>query len=353
MQFKSGQLKKNFHLPVADRPMPFPNLNLIGESPSFQLILQLIEKISQCEAPVLILGETGTGKEIVARAVHYLGNRQEFPFIPVNCGAIPDNLIENELFGHAQGAFTDAKESQSGLINQAHRGTLFLDEVDSLSQKAQVTLLRFLQDQKYRPLGNKTLLQGNVRIIAASNRDLHQLVEQGVFRHDLLFRLDIMDMVLPPLRKRKEDLAILGKHFLASYSKLYNKPERDIHPEALKWMQAYLWPGNVRELENLLHRAFLLSDDTLIRLPDLKRVPMNKENESLSTLTTDSNSSWNFNKAKSQVVKNFENQFLKRLMIKTQGNVSEAAKISGKERRSLGKLLKKYGIETNRYRNSA
>ena len=359
MQKESGLSRKNSFSLVTGDPLlsqPRTDLNLIGHSSSFQKVLHLIERISRCEAPVLILGETGTGKEMAARAIHYLGNRREFPFVPVNCGAIPDNLVENELFGHVQGAFTDARDSQRGLIHQAHGGTLFLDEVDTLSSKAQVALLRFLQDQKYRALGSKTLLQGDVRIIAASNQDLHQLAEQGAFRHDLMFRLDIMDIVLPPLRERVEDLEALGKHFLGSYSKAYNQPDRDIHPETLQWMRSYHWPGNIRELENVLHRAFLLSDEKLIKITHSDRFQTQNvdiENNDCTDNIGTSNNLWNFKKAKSQMVQNFETQFLIRLMVKTHGNVSEAAKISGKERRSLGKLLKKYGIETNRYRNGA
>lgn len=323
------------------------DLNLIGSSPSFLQVLNLIKKIALCDAPVLILGETGTGKEVAARAIHYLGERRDFPFIPINCGAIPDNLVENELFGHAKGAFTDAGNAQTGLIAQAQGGTLFLDEVDTLSPKAQVSLLRFLQDNRYRPLGSQSFLDANVRVIAASNRDLHQMVDQGMFRLDLMFRLNIMDVILPPLRDRIEDIEILGNLFLVRYSAKYNQPMRNIDPETLKRMRAYHWPGNVRELENILHKAFLLSDDRLIRLPDFeakhadRNVGFNDHHHPPAQ--------WNFKEAKTQVLGSFEKQFLKKLMVETHGNISEASIICGKERSALGKLLKKYAIDKNLY----
>lgn len=338
-------LPNSFSDPV--RYNPFSRLNLIGQSPSFLNVLEVIKKIAQCDAPVLVLGETGTGKENVARAIHYLGERQDFPFIPINCGAIPDNLVESELFGHVKGAFTDAQNNQIGLIAQAERGTIFLDEVDTLSQKAQVTLLRFLQDQKHRPIGGKTLQKSDIRIIAACNRNLKILADQGSFRHDLMFRLNVLDITLPPLRKRTDDIEVLGLHFLERYGIKYRKPGRRLHCDTLKWMKSYDWPGNVRELENFLHRSFLLSDENLIRHTDYEE-PSSFETPKNFDLGN-SSIQWDFKRAKCQVVDEFEEQFLIRLMEKSKGNVTQASQISGKERRALGKLLKKHGINKNHY----
>src|SRR4029077_10830352 len=187
---------------------------MIGNSPALLAALGLIDKIARCDAPVIIEGETGTGKELAARAIHYWGKRSVRPFIPVNCGAIPDALIENELFGHRPGAYTDARGEYTGLIAHAQHGTLFLDEVDTLTPRAQVTLLRFLQDQQYRPLGGGAACSADVRIIAASNGDLAKLTEGGLFRLDLLFRLQILELRLPPLRERPGDVTLLASHFL-------------------------------------------------------------------------------------------------------------------------------------------
>ncbi|MGP0628529.1 sigma-54 interaction domain-containing protein [Nitrospina sp. 32_T5] len=326
---------------------PLDEIGLIGHSREFQHVRDLIQKLSQFDAPLLVLGETGTGKERAARAIHYLGTRQNYPFIPVNCGALPDTLVENELFGHASGAFTDAKGDQSGLIAQAEGGTLFLDEVDTLSPRAQVTLLRFLQDQNYRPLGGKKFIRADVRVMAASNRDLHALVRKGSFRQDLLFRLDILDLVLPPLRQREHDIETLSLHFLERYRTRYNLPTRSLHPETLEWMRTYPWPGNIRELENFLHRACLLADGDQIRVAPLS---CSVETGCVSGETSPPGpvTHVSFQEAKAQAIEEFEVRYLSALIHETGGNITEAARRSGKERRSLARLLKKHGIDRTR-----
>lgn len=320
------------------------DLNFIGRSPAFSTMVDRIRKFSWCDATVLIEGETGTGKENAARAIHYLGTRQSYPFIPVNCGALPDNLIENELFGHAEGAYTDARKAGDGLIAHAEGGSLFLDEIEALSSKGQVTLLRFLQDQEYRPLGSKQSFQSNVRVIAASNDSLTKLVKLGKFRRDLLFRLNIMPLTVPPLRERTGDVEILSEYFLRSYRIKYDRPSIKIHPETMSWMHQYDWPGNIRELENYIHREFLLANGDVIN-------PVSQRNESMSNQTSSKNMSdvaytdLSFTTAKIRVVNEFEKSYLSRLMKAAQGNITLAAKLAGKERRALGKLLKKHGID--------
>jgi transcriptional regulator with PAS, ATPase and Fis domain len=250
-------------------PLPdFVRFNLIGESPAFCRTLAVVPRIAECDATVLIQGETGTGKELVARAVHYLSARREFPFIPVNCGAIPDALVENELFGHDRGAYTDARAPQIGLIAEAAKGTLFLDEVESLSLRAQVTLLRFLQDGTYRRLGGRGDRHGNVRIIAASNAALDELCDRGAFRRDLLYRLMVMSVRMPPLRERAGDVQLLAAHFIHRFSQQYHRDGAALDPVFGRYLTAHRWPGNVRELENLVHRQFLLADDGVMRLPE-------------------------------------------------------------------------------------
>jgi two-component system, NtrC family, response regulator GlrR len=327
---------------------------MIGRSPAFLSALKLIARFSQCDATVLIEGETGTGKELAARAIHYESGRRNKPFVAVNCGALPDQLIENELFGHRRGAFTDARVDSPGLVSLAEGGTLFLDEIDSLSSKAQVILLRILQDQRFRPLGALREEQADIRIIAASNQNLQLLVEQGSFRADLLFRLNLLYVELPPLRMRHGDAMLLANEFIQQYSQRYNRAETKLASATLAWFSAYDWPGNVRELENLIHREFLLTDgDTLnITPPMLTRAHDKREREQLS-LHTQSVPKFDagYAAAKASAIDQFSEQYLRALMAQAAGNVSRAARDAGKERRSLERLLKRYGISPASYRS--
>jgi DNA-binding NtrC family response regulator len=317
---------------------------MIGQSSAFRATACLIEKIARCDAPVMIEGETGTGKELAARAIHYGSARRVRPFIPVNCGAIPDALVENELFGHRPGAYTDARAEHAGLIAHAQHGTLFLDEVDALTLRAQVTLLRFLQDQQYRPLGGGAACSADVRIIAASNADLTGLTEQGLFRLDLLYRLKIIELRLPPLRERHGDIALLAAHFLRVCAERFGQGEKRLHPESAAWMEDYRWPGNIRELENLMHREYLMADGSTIRIappPALRREPRQQEGRPGMRL--------DFNAAKSRAIAEFERRYLTDVLASVQGNVTRAASLVGKERRAFGKLLKKHGIDRYQY----
>ena len=321
----------------------------IGESAAFRAMLAILARIARYDTTVLITGETGSGKEMAARAIHYQGQRQDRPFIPVNCGALPDHLVENELFGHARGAYTDARESQIGLIAQAESGTLFLDEVDALTAKAQVSLLRFLQDGQYRRLGSSRTEKADVRIVAACNSDLLDSVGQGQFRADLYYRLAAMDLQVPPLRRREHDPVLLARHFIAEAAHQYQRTVQELHPDTVHWLLTYAWPGNVRELQNRIQREFLLCDgpDILVRdlAPDSDR--RCQPDRRLGCPTT-----LNFNEAKQQVLNAFERSQLQRLLSETGGNVSSAARLAGKERRALGKLLKKHGIEPDHFRRS-
>jgi DNA-binding NtrC family response regulator len=326
---------------------------LIGESKAFLDMLTAIARIAGFDATVLISGETGSGKELAARAIHYQGKRNDKPFIPVNCGALPDHLIENELFGHSKGAYTDARDTQSGLIAQAEGGTLFLDEVDALSPKAQVSLLRFLQDGNYRPLGGSRLLAADVRILAASNDDLKALVGQDRFRADLLYRLNVMELAVPPLRQRDDDVLLLARHFVNEAASRYNMPHLALHPDTLLWLTGQPWHGNVRELRNRIQREFLMCDgpDLLIRepLPESERRRKSDRRRALQDVQP---GTLNFNQAKQATLQAFERNHLIRLMRESAGNVSQAARLAGKERRALGKLLKKYCIEPSVFRGA-
>lgn len=310
--------------------------NLIGQAPNFLHAIGLIERMARFDAPVLITGETGTGKEVAARAIHYLSARRDAPFVPLNCGALPDALIESELFGAERGAYTDARQSRGGLVEAADGGSLFLDEVDALPPRAQVSLLRFLQDQTYRPLGCARERAANVRIIAAASPRLTQLIAQGDFRPDLAWRLNVLAVDLPPLRARAGDARLLAEHFLARYARRYGVSCSGLDPASLAWLETQSWPGNVRELDNLIHRSLLLCDGGALRLGAPVAAPQ-AEAAAPAHL--------NFNDARAVAIEAFERQYLENLMQLTGGNVSLAARIAGKERRCLGKLLKKYGLD--------
>lgn len=326
----------------------FAGLNLIGRSSAFLEALHLIKKVARCDVAVLITGETGTGKELAARATHYLGARREDPFIPVNCGAIPDNLIENELFGHQTGAYTGAKRVQPGMIELADGGTLFIDDIDTLSEKAQVTLLRFLQSKEYKPLGGSRLRKVDVRIIAATNVSLEQRVQEGLFREDLLFRLNIIPVTLPPLRDRTGDIRLLADHFFNKYREEYDQLGKSLPPGLLRSMEVHPWPGNIRELDSFIHRLFFHPEGSLSLLDKEKSSARDRRKNVLDRRVSGLLEG-SFRDAKSTLVAEFEKRYLCNLMVQTRGNVTLAAKIAGKERRSLGKILKKYDIDRKKY----
>lgn len=307
---------------------------MIGQSPRFREMVSLLQQVARYDAAVLLEGETGTGKELAARAIHYDGPRRSKPFMPINCGALQDSLIENELFGHCRGAYTGAHSDEPGLIDAARGGTLFLDEVDSLSLKAQVTLLRFLEDQQYRPVGGRAERTADVRVLAASNRSLAELVKADRFRADLLYRLSVMHVNVPALRDRIGDPALLARHFVQLYSARFRKPPIPFTADALSWIEAHHWPGNVRELQNVVCEAFLLSAGSHIEIPGATAVSDDRHDAAV----------WNYRLAKQRAIADFERQFLSRVICSTAGNVSQAARLIETERRHLGRLLKKHGI---------
>jgi DNA-binding NtrC family response regulator len=322
-------------------------VGLIGQSSSFLEAMSDLLEFAASDAPVLIKGETGTGKELAARAVHDNSIRAEFPFICVNCGAIPDNLIENELFGHDRGAYTDAKEAQKGMVAQAHRGTLFLDEVDTLSPIAQVSLLRYLETGEYRPLGGKETKFSDARIVAATNADLEKLVQLGKFRRDLLFRLDVCGATLPSLRERGSDIDLLANHFLKCYAGRYNRPAKTLHPGTLEWMRDYKWDGNIRELDNLMHRLFLVTKSEQIFVP--KPIP----GRPASSCHLVRGIPWHkisYKEARADALDTFERSYLNWLMKESRGNLSMAARRVGQQRSTLRRMLTKHGIDKNAWK---
>ncbi len=239
--------------------------HIIGESPAIKKIIEEVKKIANAKSNVLLLGETGTGKELIARAIHYSSNRAEKPFIPINCSAIPENLLESELFGHVRGAFTGAVSSKRGLFEEANGGTVFLDEIGDLPLSLQAKLLRVLEDQEIRPIGSNQSVKVDIRFISATNKDLSQIVREGKFREDLFYRLNVISIVLPPLRERGEDIELLLRYFIERYSREHGKEVKGIDENALRLLKKYHWPGNIRELQNVIERAVLITEDGIIK----------------------------------------------------------------------------------------
>ena len=312
---------------------------LIGQSPIFLQQAQKITLIASCAANVLIVGETGTGKELYARAIHYGSARAGRPFMPVNCGAIPAELVENELFGHIRGAFTSASNLQVGLIEEANGGTLFLDEIDCLPVHAQVKLLRFLQEKEYRPLGSARMRRADVRVVAASNLNLEEAVDTGKVRQDLFYRLNIISLTLPPLRDRREDIPLLAQHFLAKYSREFDSAVQDFSDEAMDLLMTYSWPGNVRELEHAVERAIVLCNKRLIQAADivLSNHALSGKRESLR-------------EAKAKEIERFERNYIQGVLSACRGNITRAAQISQKNRRAFWQLIQKYRIDVSRFK---
>ncbi|HEY4146725.1 sigma-54 dependent transcriptional regulator [Pinirhizobacter sp.] len=312
-------------------------LNLLGSSPQFAHVIAQIRRIAKFDVAVLIGGETGTGKELGARAVHYLSARASRPFIAINCGALADSLVESELFGHERGAFTDARQAAPGLVSEAEGGSLFLDEVDTLSLKAQASLLRFLQDGTYRRVGGTQTRSTDVRLIAASNANLDELVKARQFRRDLLYRLKVMPLVMPPLRERGGDVVELAEAFLRRLNRQYGAQTTSKHfdPGFLSALRHYSWPGNVRELEHFVQREYLMCDGQLIQSGPPRDLP-----EPASHACDDAA----FKQAKARAVADFERNYVASAMERARGNITQAARMAGQDRSAFSKLVSKYRL---------
>jgi transcriptional regulator with PAS, ATPase and Fis domain len=317
---------------------------LIGEHQLIQKITQLVKKVATTDATILIMGESGTGKELVARAIHAYSARSDRPFIPVNCGAIPAELLESEMFGHERGAFTGAIGQRAGMFQLANGGTIFLDEVGEMSATLQVKLLRVLQDREVRPVGADRVLKVDVRVIAASNKELAAEVEAGNFREDLFYRLQVIPIVMPPLRERRSDVPLLVKHFLEKHNRKRPGRPAEISEESMVHLWEYDWPGNVRELENLLERLVILSEEGRIEVDHLppsirsfiseKKIPRPTLGEEGLDLNT--------------AVEEFENRLIEEALRRTKGNKQAAARLLGLKRTTLvAKLRRRRGASAD------
>jgi DNA-binding NtrC family response regulator len=345
LELRAGRLFKSKNASTAcvsqiNSTSRFRGLPFVGASPNFVAALDRASIFARTADTVLISGETGSGKELFARAIHYQGDRQSKPFIPVNCGAMPDHLFENELFGHVKGAFTDASSTEKGLIAEAEGGTLFLDEVDALSPAAQIKLLRFLQNGEYRPLGSARPAFADVRVIAATNADLMEKVRLKQFREDFLYRLTSLSLSIPPLRERKEDIRPLAAHFLAQYARENQQGTRAISTTALEKLTAHTWPGNVRELESVLRRALVLSTSPILLAEDID-LP--------SDLACGVPENLSLRQAKIATMRAFERNYLVKLLSVHRGNITRAAQAAGKERRAFQRLVRKHSLDRQRF----
>ena len=306
--------------------------NIIGNSAAIQKVLERVSQAAHSESSVYIEGRSGTGKELIAKTLHLASPRREGPFIAINCAAIPETLLESELFGYQKGAFTGAQRTKKGLLAEANGGTFFLDEISEMSPAMQVKLLRALEERSFYPLGGGETIQVDIRIIAASNKALEEEIEKGVFREDLFYRIHVIPIKLPSLRERKEDIPLLANHFLEKFTREMQKSIDRFTTAAMEKMIAYDWPGNVRELENAVECAVAMSDGPLIDIDIILHNPRKTAtDEDLKP----------FKDAK----ESFERRYLIQLMQLTQGNISQAAKLAGKYRADLYALLKKYALD--------
>ena len=320
--------------------------NVIGSSPAMQQVLRTVSRVAPLRTTVLLTGESGTGKEVIARAIHYNSPRRDKPLVALNCAAIPENLLEAELFGHERGAFTDAHARKIGHFERAHQGTIFLDEIGDMPPATQATLLRILESGQFTRVGGEQVIEVDVRIVAATNRDLDKSMEDGTFRSDLFFRLNVVAIPLPPLRERREDLPPLIRHFLQMKSREASLQLRNFTPEALDHLIAYDWPGNVRELEHAIERALVLADGEFLDVGDLPakitsaapRTPVSRE----STISLgDSVQARTLNDAVDQL----EHRLITHALLQADHNQTRAAEILGTTRRILKYKMDKLGIE--------
>lgn len=307
-----------------------PLEGILGTSSEIENVLEMIRKVAPSEVPVMITGESGTGKELAAQAIHSLSNRPDSPFVPINCGAIPENLIESELFGHEKGAFTGAHAQRKGLIETAQNGTLFLDEIGEIAPNIQVKLLRFLQEQTIERVGGREKIQVKARVLAATNADLTEAMRDGRFREDLYFRLSVVVIPLPPLREREGDIPLLAKSFLQKYSTENNKQVKGFTPQSIRALECYNWPGNIRELKNRIKRAVIMSDNAKITPHDLELTSPYVKYEGQG-----------LREARAAL----EKEIITRSMRRNKGNLTRVASELEISRPALYDLMEKLGIE--------
>jgi two-component system response regulator AtoC len=348
-EHRGQQLTSSPSLAVLDRPAAAVDAVrksgigfILGNSPAICEVKDLVRKVARTDANILIYGESGTGKELVARAIHDESDRASQPFVPLDCVALPDSLLESELFGHEKGAFTGAHAAKVGLFEMANRGTVFLDEVSGMSQTLQSRLLRVLQERHVRRVGGTRYADINVRVIAASNRDLEDACRKGEFREDLFYRLNVIPIMLPPLREREGDVQVLAQEFLTRFRGRVSEAseaEPSFDPAALACLTAHTWPGNIRELQNVIERVAALADGPTIRVEHLpERIRATRSDEA------DAEDAGSYKQAKQEVVRSFERSFLLELLRRHEWHLSNAAQEAGVDRKTIERMVKRHGL---------
>jgi transcriptional regulator with PAS, ATPase and Fis domain len=337
-------LKENERLKKEIKTLKSKEVSIITKNDEMLNLLKQIEKIASLDITILIYGESGVGKELFARAIHQLSPRRDKPFIPINCANISKDIMEAEFFGYKKGAFTGATEDRKGIIEKANGGTLFLDEIGELPLDIQAKFLRFLQNKEIRKIGYDKVIHVDVRVIAATNKDLKQLVKEGKFREDLYYRIAGFTLKIPPLRDRKEDIPLLVNHFIQKFNNMYGTSVQGITKDAMKLLINHNWEGNVRQLENVIFKACILVDnndyiDVEHIDPEIRFYKQNLEFP------------LDYSEAKKQHIEKFMKTYLKTLLSMTNGNITQAAKLANIERQSLQKLLKKYDVDPSEFRN--
>ena len=349
LRWKNLQSENRILREELENRSPFPSI--IGSGPTMRRLLAQIERVAGTSATVLITGESGTGKELAARAVHNHSAVKDKIFTPINCGAIPESIIESELFGHVKGAFTGAHKDKKGLVEEARGGTLFLDEIGDLPPALQVKLLRLLQEGEYRPVGAGTIRKADVRFIAATNQNLADKIKKGEFREDLYYRLNVVNIHLPPLRERADDIPLLASNFLKKYAALHGKAVSGISRAAMEWLAARNWPGNIRELENTIERAVIMTTGETVDTEDLFGPA--EENRSVPpspVAASEDIFELPFKEAKDKLIEEFQAMYIARALARNSGNVSQAAKELGVKRQYLHRLMKDADLESRSFR---
>ena len=318
--------------------------NIIGKSPSMQAVFQMMDKVTKTDANVLIVGETGTGKELIARAIHANSRRFARPFIPIDCASFPEHLLEDELFGHEKGAFTGAYRTKKGLFEVADGGTVFLDEIGDMGINLQAKLLRVIQERQLRRVGGTSFIDVDVRILSATNKDLKEAVEKGTFRKDLFYRLNVITIHLPPLRERREDIPLLVDHFVQQCTSDSGKRISKIDEEVYSTLQSYDWPGNVRELRNVIERAITLMDGDTLTVSHLPEYILQEGVKKRFISSSPILARFSYREAKERWIAAFEKEYLTRLLGEAKGNISLAAQRAGLNRRTIYRLMKRHNL---------
>lgn len=339
------RIEKRAKISLSSPSAVFLDVGLLGQSPTMRQVFDTVERIAPTDATILIVGESGTGKELVARSIHRLSKRSTKILEALNCAAIPESLLESELFGHKRGAFTDAKQDRKGIFEICSEGTLFLDEIGEAPLGIQAKLLRVLQERQITPLGSSSAVNINTRIIAATNRDLEDEVGRGRFREDLYFRLNVISVFLPPLREHPEDIGLLTNAFIDRFNERYQKRVKHVSRSVLSRLELYAWPGNIRELQNAIERAVVLTKDDELHIEDIMQrkiksaPPGTAANQDFPTLS--------YAEAKEA----FEKAFLVKILSAAKGSIAEAARLSGRYRSDIYRLMQKYKIEGDEFKS--